>query len=120
MKKIILAVVLLFALMGVVYADPPSCVSSGLKTSDAQIMTRDGDSWRYLCGVELIPGASADATLILYDNTSAAGDVLVSLKADMGNAIAGFAPTAFSILVYTGIYADVGGADAGYIIWYRE
>lgn len=120
MKRFILAVILVLVLTGIAQADPPDCISSGLQTADALIMTRSSGSWKRLCGVELIPGAAADATLILYDNTEASGTVIAKIKADAAGLVTGFAPSGFSILVSTGIYADVSGADAAYIVWYRE
>ena len=118
MKRILLAFIIFLALAGAVFAEN-KCISSGLLTADAQVMTRSGDSWRCLCGVVLLPAAAA-STLILYDNASAAGTVLYKGSADASGLPTGFPPSDICINVDTGIYADVSGADAAYIIWYRE
>jgi len=119
MKRIIAAIIIFLALVGTVYAESKPCISSGLKTADGQIMTRSGNSWTCLCGVEIIP-AAADSYVILYDNTSAAGSVLIKATALASSTPGGYAPNGQCIAVTTGIYADVDGADAAYIVWFRE
>lgn len=59
----------------------------------------------------VLTAAAATATLTLYDNPSAAsGTVLLKLSA-VANTSAVFAP-ATPVTAGTGIYADIGGADA--------
>lgn len=75
-------------------------------TADAQVATGNG---RIAC-VVLTP-AAAVATLILYDNTSATGDKIVTLQAAANGGSVVLSPPD-SIVFDTGVYADIGGAGA--------
>ncbi len=123
MKRIILgtivyATMIFLALVCIVYAESPACVSSGLKTADGLIATKASGYYNCLCGVTIIP-AAADAYVVLYDNTSATGTALgkVSAKASTQSNTIGLGGQC--IEVTKGIYADVDGAAAAYIVWYR-
>ena len=91
-------------------------LSSGLKTADAVILDRRG----ILSGINLITDKTNDLTLILYDNASAAsGTELFKTQ------IVGTDDTAYiempegGIRCSNGIYADVTGTGAAYIVHYR-
>jgi hypothetical protein len=118
MKRIIFAVIIFLALIGTAFAESPACISSGLQTADATIATKASGYYNCLCGVEVVP-AAADATLVVYDNTSAAGTVLFKAVALASTTPNGYPPNGQCIAVTKGIYADVTGAGAAYIIWYR-
>ena len=118
MKKVFFAILILLALVTVTFAESPACISSGLKTSDAAITTATNDAYHCLCGVQLIP-AAADSYVILYDAASATGTALIKVTALAAGTPTGYAPNGQCIRVNTGIYADVNGADAAFIVWYR-
>lgn len=94
------------------------CTSSGLKTADALILT--GSGW--LMGVVLNTG-TADSSVIVYDNTSAAGTVVAKATINAGTE-AGDAGREYlfpvPVRVGTGIYADVGGTAAEYIVYFKR
>ena len=120
MKKLFFVIVALILMTTcVAYADDNPCKSSGLQSADASIMTVSGSYNRCLCGVELVP-ASADATLILYDHASAAsGNELAKILAYTSDIPGGWPPGRGCIEVNNGIYADVTGTGAAYIVWYK-
>jgi len=97
-----------------VYAED-KCYSSGLLTADAFQGSTGGNLC--LCGVELIP-AAADSTLVVYKGTSTGGTVVFKTLAAANASPVGFLGGA-CIDVSGGIYADVTGAAAAYIIWFR-
>lgn len=120
MKRILaITIILLLALACTVLADDGPCKSSGLQTADGAIMTAAGSYNRCLCGVELVPG-SANSTLILYDNASAAsGNELAKVLAYVSDMPGGWPPVGGCAEVNNGIYADVTGTGAAYIVWYK-
>lgn len=74
-------------------------------TADSAVVTAGG----ILRGV-VLAGGSADATLILYDNASAAsGTKLLTLNAKAGDSRV---VTGLSIPFSAGVYADIGGTGA--------
>lgn len=89
------------------------CFSSGLKTSDGIIAARPCR----LIGVTIIAGSDLGA-VIVYDNASAAsGNVVAKITA---------VTTATQTIVFNcgveclnGLYADVSGTSAGYIVHYQ-
>jgi hypothetical protein len=73
-------------------------------TSDSQVVTGTGR-----IGAVVVTPAAAVATLVLHDNTSATGTVLLSLQAAAnGGSVVFDTPIAFSV----GVYANIGGAGA--------
>jgi hypothetical protein len=112
MKKVFITVVLVLLSFTFAYAQD-RCYSSGLKTADETITTETV----CLCGVELIP-AAADSTLVIYQGIDNSGTVLFKVTALASTVPSGFMP-AVCINAKSGIYADVTGAAAAYIIWYR-
>jgi hypothetical protein len=91
-----------------------SCSSSGLKTSDGLIAA----GIKNLCGVLVISDGNNDASIVVYDSASGAtGTVL--FKGTVAKA-ANFGGATFGNVVRTtkGIYADVTGSGASYIIYY--
>jgi predicted ribonuclease toxin of YeeF-YezG toxin-antitoxin module len=90
------------------------CSSSGLKTGDALIAT----GIKNLCGVLIISDGNNDASIVVYDSASGAtGTVL--FKGTVAKA-ANFGGATFGNVVRTtkGIYADMTGTGASYIIYY--
>ena len=62
--------------------------------------------------VVLAAGAQAAATLILYDNTAAAGERELVLAAAAGTSESVTFPDSKPLRFNTGIYADIAGAGA--------
>lgn len=90
--------------------------SSGLKSADAAIMAMPGK----LCGVILLADGTNAATLIIYDNASAAsGTVLAKLSVDAGTTESQI-QLPIPVVCNNGIYCDVGGTDAAYIVYYQQ
>lgn len=82
-------------------------VSSGRIAADGIVLARPG----HLHAVALAAAAGAAATLILYDNASAAsGTRLLTLTAPAGESVT-FCPHA-AWAASLGVYADIGGANA--------
>jgi hypothetical protein len=114
MKKILFVLVIVLLMASGVMAQE-RVYSSGLLTADGAVTQNGG----CLAGVLLYP-AAADATLVLYDNAvgGTTGTVLFKVNALASTTPAGFPPSV-CINVRYGIAADVGGAAAGFIVWYR-
>ena len=90
--------------------------SSGLKTSSAVIVS-EGNAKR-LCGVLVLTDGSNNATITLYDSsTGATGKIL--FKATIP-AASRFGGAMFNIPVRAsqGIYAQISGTGASYIVYY--
>ena len=94
----------------------PSNRSSGLKTADAVIHADKA----ILAGVHIITDGTNDATLVLYDNASAASgtEVFKQVVTGTNDAIPYSMPDG-GIYCKNGIYADVTGTGAGYIVFFR-
>jgi len=87
--------------------------SSGEKTADGVIVAYG----TLLCGVNIITNASVDATVILYDNASAASGTKVfeggCVGADLNKTVWFDRP----IRCKNGLYLDIGGTGASAIIY---
>lgn len=89
--------------------------SSGLKTADAAILAMPGT----LMGLTVLTDGTNDATVILYDNASAAsGTVLAKLKVPGAELSKELVVAECGIVANHGIYADVEGDGAEYIVQY--
>ena len=89
--------------------------SSGLKTTDTAIIAMPGR----LLSVHLITDGLAACTLTIYDNASAAsGLVLAKLAVPIGVRYLEAGLPEEGIVANAGIYADVSGAGAEYIVSY--
>ena len=97
-------------------ADSPSINdisrSAGLKSADAVI----SDHPTILKGVDILEGG-ADATLILYDNASAASGTVL-WKGSVSNGNGSIHLEGIDVLAENGIYADITGASAEYVVRY--
>lgn len=94
------------------------CKSSGRRTSDAAILASAG----VLCGVLIETNGAADATVVVWDNATTTGTAetdelfkMIVVGADYRGGVAYPLPIAAS----DGLYVDVTGAGAAYIIYYR-
>lgn len=91
--------------------------SSGLKSADAAISAVGA----YIHAVELIPDGTNACSLILYDNASTnSGLILAKL-------VLAASQTAPQVITFNnpvsanaGIYADVSGTGANYIVYYSQ
>lgn len=89
--------------------------SSGLQTADAVILATGG----FVHAVTLIP-AAADCSVVIYDNASSASGTVVA-KVTLFTALAqGSTTITFQkpVCANAGIYADVAGTGANYIVHY--
>lgn len=66
-------------------------------------------------GADLQAGTGASATLILYDNASAASGTIIARLAAVANE-ADHVCADPPLRVVNGIYADVGGSGAAYVV----
>jgi len=114
MKRIVLALILVVLMCAGASAEE-NCYSSGLVTIDSFVGGTGGGMC--LCGVELIP-AAADSTLVVYKGTDTSGTVIFKITAPGSGTPNGFLGGA-CIDASGGVFADVDGAAAAYIIWYR-
>lgn len=87
--------------------------SSGLKTDDAAIAAQGA----YVHAVTIIPAAAASA-VILYDNTAAASGTVLAKAQAVANGESVHIHFDCPVAANTGIYADVSGTDAAYIVYY--
>ena len=92
-------------------------VSSGLKTADAVITDRRS----ILTGINIVTGGTNDATLIIYDNATAASGVELFKVVVTGTADgAYFEMPQDGIRAKNGLYADITTAGGGaYIVHYK-
>lgn len=90
-----------------------AAITSGEQTSDQLILTGPGA----ITAIKVVTDGTNDATLILYDNTSAAGTVVDETKVNGANHYGG-RNIIFPIKVNTGIYANIEGTDASYFVEY--
>lgn len=88
--------------------------SSGEKTADAAVSATDV----YMTAVTIITDGTNDAKLILYDNASAAsGTVLLEMTIAGGDNYGGRVWT-YPLKCWNGIYGDIAGTGASYIVEY--
>lgn len=87
-------------------------ISSGLLDADTQIYTGRGT----LNGVLLTGDGTNDASVIIYDNTSAAGTELFKASVPSSNISQYF--DLGKVRCENGIYADVSGTNAEFIVYY--
>lgn len=91
--------------------------SSGLKSTDSAIMAMPGR----LLGVELIGDGTNACTVVLYDHASAAsGTALVKLSLAAGGTFQDAHLPGEGLVCNNGIYADVTGTGANYIVHYAQ
>ena len=117
MKRILCALILSLVLIsvGASAQTRTSAMSSGVKTSDTAIAT--GRS--LLTGILLLTDGTNNASIIIYDAASATGTVLFKLAVP-GAGNFGGATFEIPIRAQIGIYADVTGTGASYIIYYDK
>lgn len=91
-----------------------TCLSSGLRTADAAIYVGRGT----LNSVSIITDGTNAATVTLYDNASAAtGNVLFKGVVPGANSSETVAWN-LAVRCLNGIYADVSGTGAAYVVYY--
>ena len=89
--------------------------SSGLRSADAAILARPGR----LLGVIGIADGTNQATVTVYDNASAAsGTVLAQVIVDATLTYQDMHLPGEGVICNSGIYVDVTGTGANYIIYY--
>lgn len=94
-------------------AEIVGAICSGEKTADAAIYSAPC----LLAAVLVITNGTDDAKLIIYDNTSAAGKVVLEITVTGSDNYGGVIYN-FPKIMNIGIYCDVSGTGASYIIDY--
>jgi len=91
--------------------------SSGLKSADAAISAIGA----YLHGVYLISDATNACNVVIYDNASTnSGTVLAKLSIPASTTAPQFITFNNPVSANAGIYADVTGTGANYIVYYSQ
>lgn len=90
-----------------------SSISSGLKTSDAVITTG-----RNRVNAITLIGGSTPSTLVLYDNASAASGKELAKATQVTSMVTTHIIFENPIIAENGIYADISGTSAEYIVYY--
>lgn len=91
-------------------------LSSGLKTSDTAILDRRG----ILTGVMIVTDKTNDASLIIYDNASAASGTALFKGLVVGTEDSRYFDLgSLNVRCVNGLYADVSGTGAEYIVYYK-
>lgn len=90
-----------------------SSTSSGLKTADAVIATGKNR----INAVTLIGGSTA-SSVILYDNASAASGTVLAKATQPTSGVTTHIIFDNPIMAHAGIYADVTGTSAEYIVYF--
>ena len=117
MKRTLLTLTLLLFLAVPVFGFQES-KSSYEQTGDATVYTvvQNGPMC-FISAVEIITNGSDDAKLIIYDNTSNSGNVLLEMTVPGGDYWGG-RNWEYPVEVLTGIRGDISGTGASYIIEY--
>lgn len=112
-KKICLIFCILFLFASICAAGGfQPAKTSFVQIADGVITAKSG----YITGVYIISDGTNDATLILYDNASAAsGNKIITMCARAAMPFAGNTWT-FPVIFFNGIYADVTGTNASYVV----
>ena len=118
MKRITLTLLILVLWTGTSFGrnlqDPSA--SSGEQTSDGAVATIGG----YIAGVEIITDGTNDVKLILYDNASAASGTVLFEGTVLGGSHFGGRVWSYPVIYDNGIYADITGTGASYIVEYID
>ena len=112
MKKLLIALSIIL-IAGVALAG--QCArSSGEQTADGIISSKPCG----IAGVTIITNSSSDAKLILYDNAAAASGTVLFERTVTGSNNGRRFTWPYPAECYNGIYADVTGTGASYIVEY--
>ncbi len=87
--------------------------SSGLKTADAVIAT----GRNRINAITLIGGSTASA-VVVYDHPSAASGTVLAKATQATNLVTTHIVFENPVLAEDGIFADISGTDAAYIIYF--
>lgn len=117
MKKAFASIALVFLFVAVAisagFDSMPKATSSGEQTSDAAILSGVGA----VTAVHLITDGSNAATITIHDGTSNSDTKIGEFKCDGADYYCGWLWT-YPVMVSTGIYCDVTGTGASYIVEY--
>lgn len=114
MKRVFAILAVLLIAFPAFAAPIGGCNSSGLKTSDAAVLASPG----WFCGVEIVTDGTNAATVIVYDNASAASGTVLFKGTVAGASNFGGATYDIPVRAPNGIYVDVTGTNAAYIIYF--
>ena len=112
MKKLFIIALLVIGLVSPVFAD--DSINSGEKTADAAVFAGPC----VITSILIITDGTNNAKVILYDHASAASGTVRYETTVLGGDNYGGRLWTFPATFYNGIYADVSGTGASYIIEY--
>ena len=114
MKKLLVILFMVFALVGTTQAFT-GAVSSGEQTSDGAVMSVSG----WITAIHIITDGTNAAGVVVFDNTAASGKVICEISV-AGTDNYGGRTWPFPIWVNNGIYVNVTGTGASYIVEYIQ
>lgn len=91
------------------------CNSSGLKSADAVIYSKPCIYY----GAKLLSDSANDATLIIYDNASAASGTVVDKVQLLASLLWDESLNVCGVVCNNGIYADMTGTGVNYIVYFK-
>ncbi len=112
-KLYIFVALLIVGLVSISYAQIRNSMSSGLGSVDAVIASGRG----VLTGVLIITDGTNAASVIVYDGLSATGTILFKGTVP-GASMFGGATWEIPVTYVVGVYVDVSGTGANYIIYH--
>lgn len=89
-----------------------TCISSGLQTADAAIYVGRGT----LNAVTVLTDGTNAATLTIYDNATAASGTVLYKTSIAGSELSQHTVHNLAVRCVNGLYADVAGTGANYIV----
>ena len=114
-KKIVLIVLLSLILFTSISYAQKGMRTSGIKTEDMAILARPG----YFHGIEIITDGTNNASVIVYDNASAASGTVIFQGTILGANNFGGVIFIDPVEMFKGIYIDMTGTGMSYIVYYR-
>lgn len=115
MKKLSYVMILILIPVWLFAAEPPLSTGSGEQTADALIYT----GRCALASILIITDGSNNAKVVIYDGTTASGTVIYETTVLSTDHYGGRNWT-FPVQVAQGIYVDVTGTGASYIVEYIQ
>ena len=90
-----------------------ACKSSGLQTADKLVVTGRCKVYGFV-----LYNSAATSTLVLYDEVSATGTDYIGVGVNPTSASTINVTFPTPVQCNTGLYADIDGTDANYIVYY--
>jgi len=116
MKRLLLIVFVVFCFASSAQGELAStAITTGEQTADGAMFSGSAN----ITAIQVITDGTNDGKVVVYDNTAGSGKVVFECTVTGASHYGGrvFVPP---IEVYTGIYADISGTGASYIIEYAR